>query len=79
MVQLPRSGFRNRNGIIISCFVGLVGVALYPIIIQPYFNPKPWQNTQKEARKDINQEDIQPGGMRVWSDPFAPRADIPKK
>ncbi|XP_071951892.1 small integral membrane protein 20-like [Antedon mediterranea] len=79
MIPLPRTGIRNRNGLIIAGFIGFIGVALYPIIVQPYFDPKPWQHTQNEARKDIKQEDIQPGGMRVWSDPFSPRKDIPQK
>lgn len=33
------------------------------------------EEIQKKNREGINQESIQPGNMRVWSDPFAPRED----
>lgn len=28
------------------------------------------EEIQKRNRRGINPEDIQPGGMKVWSDPF---------
>lgn len=37
------------------------------------------EDVQREARAGINQEDIQPAGMRVWSDPFAPKPEQNKK
>jgi hypothetical protein len=73
MASLPRFG--TRNSLIIAGFVGFIGLALYPIVIAPIVNPKKWQNVQKETRKGIDQASIQPGGMRVWSDPFKPRLD----
>ncbi|XP_022699041.1 small integral membrane protein 20-like [Varroa jacobsoni] len=58
-------------------FVGVVGglfgtilLALYPIAIQPYLDSSEWKTTQQHTRKSIVQEEVQPGGMRVWSDPF---------
>ncbi|KAH7644562.1 small integral membrane protein 20 [Dermatophagoides farinae] len=70
---------RSRNGykgaLIVAGFVGTVLIALYPIFIYPYFNIEKYQKTQHENRKGINREEIQPGNMRVWSDPFIPRSD----
>lgn len=57
-------------GIIIGGFAAAVCVALYPIIIHPYLNAQDYKQIQKQTRKDIDQESIQPGGMKVWSDPF---------
>ena len=48
------------------------GLTLYPIIIAPMMNPEPWKQMSEDARKraNIKQEDIQPGNMKVWTDPF---------
>ncbi len=56
----------------VGCMVGALALAAYPIIISPMINPEPWRNTSNENRKKagIKQEDIQPAGMKVWSDPF---------
>ncbi|CAH0719123.1 unnamed protein product, partial [Brenthis ino] len=54
----------------LSGFVGLLGLALYPIIISPMIDVSEYKEIQKETRKNIKQEDIQPGNMKVWSDPF---------
>ncbi|XP_072945287.1 small integral membrane protein 20 [Epargyreus clarus] len=54
----------------LSGFVGLLGVTLYPIAISPMIDASEYKKIQKEARKNIRQEDIQPGNMKVWSDPF---------
>ncbi|CAH0397143.1 unnamed protein product [Chilo suppressalis] len=51
-------------------FVGFIGVTLYPIIISPMMDSSEYKKIQKVARKNIRQEDIQPGNMKVWSDPF---------
>ncbi|XP_038057169.1 small integral membrane protein 20-like [Patiria miniata] len=75
MASLSR--LRTRNSLIIAGLVGFIGLALYPIVVSPMVNPKKWQKVQKETRKGIDQAGIQPGGMRVWSDPFAPRSDKP--
>lgn len=49
-----------------------VGLAMYPIAIQPYLQPSKWQKIQEKSREEmgIAREERQPGGMKVWSDPF---------
>ncbi|XP_004922839.1 small integral membrane protein 20 [Bombyx mandarina] len=54
----------------IGGFIGLLGLTLYPIAISPMIDVSEYKQIQKEARKNIRQEDIQPGNMKVWSDPF---------
>lgn len=58
-----------RYGLVIA-MLGAVTLALYPIAIAPFFNQDKWKNIQSEARKGIHQEDVQPGNMKVWTDPF---------
>ncbi|XP_014769837.1 small integral membrane protein 20-like [Octopus bimaculoides] len=60
-----------RYALVVGSLVGLTLAAAYPIIIDPYFNPRKWQELQKVARKGIDREKTQPGGMKVWTDPFA--------
>lgn len=61
-----------RFGLFVGSIVGAVALATYPIIISPYLYPDQWKRQSKEVREaaGIKQEDIQPGGMKVWSDPF---------
>lgn len=54
----------------IGAFVGVVGITIYPVIISPMINPEEYKRIQKVTRAGIKQEDIQPGNMKVWSDPF---------
>ncbi|CAK1589098.1 unnamed protein product [Parnassius mnemosyne] len=54
----------------IGGFVGLLGLTLYPIAVSPMLDPSEYKKIQKESRKNIRQEDIQPGNMKIWSDPF---------
>lgn len=60
---------------LVVAFAVFLGAALGPIYIYPLYNTKSYKEVQKQGRAGINQEDIQPGGMRVWSDPFAPLPD----
>ena len=59
-----------------AAFVGgiaaAIGAACYPIIVAPMADPEPWREFSRNARQraDIRQEDIQPGNMKVWTDPF---------
>jgi len=56
----------------VGTFVGFIGLAIYPIIISPYMYPEKWKKISKEVRDGagIKPEDIQPGNMKVWTDPF---------
>ncbi|XP_071523297.1 small integral membrane protein 20 [Panulirus ornatus] len=59
-----------RYGLVVGGLVGFISAALYPIIIYPLLNVDTYKKIQAETRKDVNQEEIQPGNMKVWSDPF---------
>lgn len=56
----------------VGSIVGAISLAIYPIIIQPYLNPEPWKKQSQQIRDlaGIQQENIQPGNMKVWTDPF---------
>ena len=54
----------------VASIFGGVGLAIYPIIVAPYLDPSKYQEIQHVTRAGINQEDVQPGGMKVWTDPF---------
>ncbi|KAL1506522.1 hypothetical protein ABEB36_005870 [Hypothenemus hampei] len=59
-----------RYAALIGGMVGAIGLAVYPIIIDPIRNPDKYKKIQEQTRKNIKQEDIQPGNMKVWTDPF---------
>nr|QBX89073.1 phoenixin [Nephrops norvegicus] len=59
-----------RYGLFVGGLVGFISAALYPIVIYPMMNVDNYKNIQAVTRKGINQEDVQPGNMKVWSDPF---------
>lgn len=61
-----------RFAAFVGAIFGAVGLAIYPIIIAPMRNPTEWQDISKKIRKEakIEQENVQPGGMKVWTDPF---------
>lgn len=59
----------------LGSIVGTIGLAMYPIAIAPMMNPEKYKKIQEATRANIKQEDIQPGNMKVWSDPF----DRPKE
>jgi len=52
--------------------VTAIGLAIYPVVVSPFMNPEEWRQISKETRDKhgIKQEDIQPGNMKVWTDPF---------
>ena len=66
----PLKGWRFAG--FVGSIVAAVAVACYPIIISPYLYPEKWKQMSKEIREKegIKQENIQPGGMKVWTDPF---------
>ncbi|XP_039555012.1 small integral membrane protein 20 [Passer montanus] len=55
---------------IFGAFVAMVGAAFYPIYFRPLLLPEEYKNKQSINRAGIVQEDIQPAGLKVWSDPF---------
>ncbi|XP_066248776.1 small integral membrane protein 20 [Euwallacea similis] len=59
-----------RYALFIGGLVGALGLASYPIIVDPMINPEKWKKIQERTRSNIKQEDIQPGNMKVWTDPF---------
>ena len=61
-----------RYAAFIGALTGAIGLAIYPIIISPMLNPTPWKKMSKTVREEnnIRPEDIQPGNMKIWTDPF---------
>ncbi|XP_076447037.1 small integral membrane protein 20-like [Babylonia areolata] len=59
-----------RSIVAIVAVVGGICAATYPIMVAPYINPEPWRQKQDVGRVGIDREKIQPGGMKVWTDPF---------
>ncbi|XP_054916225.1 small integral membrane protein 20 [Poeciliopsis prolifica] len=53
-------------------FVTAVAAALYPIFVYPLTHKEEYREVQKVNRAGINQADIQPAGVKIWSDPFKP-------
>ncbi|CAD7089433.1 unnamed protein product [Hermetia illucens] len=54
----------------IGAIVGGIGITLYPIVVEPMMNTERYKKIQAINRANIKQEDIQPGNMKVWTDPF---------
>lgn len=61
---------KMKTAIFIGGFTVFTLGALYPIVVYPKLHPEVYKQIQSETRKDIKQDDIQPGNMKVWSDPF---------
>ncbi|KAK8394334.1 hypothetical protein O3P69_006499 [Scylla paramamosain] len=59
-----------RYSLFLGGLIGFIGATLYPIVIYPMMNSSQYKQAQIENRRGINQEEIQPGNMNVWSDPF---------
>ncbi|BFZ24426.1 hypothetical protein BsWGS_27466 [Bradybaena similaris] len=64
-----------KSSLVVCAIIGGLAAATYPIIIAPYLNPKPWKEIQRIGREGIDREKIQPGGMKVWTDPFNSKKD----
>jgi len=56
----------------LGALVGSISLTIYPIIISPYLYPEKWRKVSSDVREEagIKQENIQPGNMKVWTDPF---------
>uniref|UniRef100_A0ABI7WCZ3 Small integral membrane protein 20 n=3 Tax=Felinae TaxID=338152 RepID=A0ABI7WCZ3_FELCA len=69
----PPPGAMSRNlrtALIFGGFISLIGAAFYPIYFRPLMRLEEYQKEQAINRAGIVQEDVQPPGLRVWSDPF---------
>ncbi|XP_007551411.1 small integral membrane protein 20-like [Poecilia latipinna] len=53
-------------------FITAVAAAFYPIFVYPLTHKEEYREVQKVNRAGINQADIQPAGVKIWSDPFKP-------
>lgn len=69
--SLSMAAARNlRTALIFGGFISLVGAAFYPIYFRPLMRLEEYQKEQAVNRAGIVQEDVQPPGLKVWSDPF---------
>uniref|UniRef100_A0A2K6SY03 Small integral membrane protein 20 n=2 Tax=Saimiri boliviensis TaxID=27679 RepID=A0A2K6SY03_SAIBB len=69
----PRPGAMSpnlRTALIFGGFISLIGAAFYPIYFRPLTRLEEYKKEQAINRAGIVQEDIQPPGLKVWSDPF---------
>ncbi|CAM2113441.1 unnamed protein product [Caretta caretta] len=60
----------SRTLLIFGGFVAVVGAAFYPIYFRPLLQVEQYRKEQATNRSGIVQEDVQPPGLKVWSDPF---------
>ncbi|XP_077356321.1 small integral membrane protein 20 [Festucalex cinctus] len=51
-------------------FVTAVAAAFYPIFFYPLAHKDEYREVQKTNRAGIEQADVQPVGLKIWSDPF---------
>lgn len=51
----------------VAGLVGFIGLACYPIIIEPMLNTDKYKQQQKINRAGVKQEEIQPGSEWTWS------------
>ncbi|KAJ3585770.1 hypothetical protein NHX12_014488 [Muraenolepis orangiensis] len=66
-----------RITLIFGGFVTAVAAAFYPIYYYPLVHTEDYKQVQKANRDGINQADIQPVGVKVWSDPYKPNNSSP--
>ncbi|XP_006866365.1 PREDICTED: small integral membrane protein 20 [Chrysochloris asiatica] len=59
-----------RSALIFGGFISLLGAAFYPIYFRPLMLPEEYKKEQAVNRAGIVQADVQPPGLKVWSDPF---------
>ncbi|XP_020793490.1 small integral membrane protein 20 isoform X1 [Boleophthalmus pectinirostris] len=62
----------TRIALIFGGFVTAVAAAFYPIFIHPLTHKDEYRAVQRVNRAGINQADVQPVGLKIWSDPFKP-------
>ncbi|XP_074052160.1 small integral membrane protein 20-like [Macrotis lagotis] len=59
-----------RTAMIFCGFAFLLAAAFYPIYFQPLMRTEEYKLEQAINRAGIIQADVQPPGLKVWSDPF---------
>ncbi|AWO97523.1 putative small integral membrane protein 20-like [Scophthalmus maximus] len=62
----------TRMALVFGGFVAAVGAAFYPIFFYPLSHKDEYRQVQRTNRAGINQAEIQPVGVKIWSDPFKP-------
>ncbi|KAM8747731.1 small integral membrane protein 20 [Acanthopagrus latus] len=62
----------TRIALVFGGFVTAIAAAFYPIFVYPLTHKNEYREVQKMNRTGIQQADIQPVGVKVWSDPFKP-------
>ncbi|XP_029310376.1 small integral membrane protein 20 [Cottoperca gobio] len=62
----------RRIALIFGGFVTAIAAAFYPIFFYPLAHEKDYKVVQKTNRTGVNQAEIQPVGVKIWSDPFKP-------
>ncbi|XP_035280644.1 small integral membrane protein 20 [Anguilla anguilla] len=60
----------RRTTLIFAGFVTAVAAAFYPIFFYPMTHVHEYKQVQTTNRAGINQADVQPVGVKIWSDPF---------
>ncbi|KAG7462130.1 hypothetical protein MATL_G00199300 [Megalops atlanticus] len=60
----------TRIALIFGGFITAVAAAFYPIFFYPLTHVNEYKQVQRENRAGINQADVQPVGVKIWSDPF---------
>ncbi|XP_029932498.1 small integral membrane protein 20 [Myripristis murdjan] len=58
--------------LIFGGFITAVAAAFYPIFFHPLTHTEEYKQIQKINRAGINQADVQPVGVKIWSDPYKP-------
>uniref|UniRef100_A0A8C5LSL7 Small integral membrane protein 20 n=1 Tax=Leptobrachium leishanense TaxID=445787 RepID=A0A8C5LSL7_9ANUR len=69
--QQADMGKNTRVVLLFGGFVAAVAAAFYPIYFYPMMHIEEFKKEQAVNRSDVVQEDVQPVGLKVWSDPFA--------
>ncbi|KAM8897392.1 small integral membrane protein 20 isoform 1-T1 [Spinachia spinachia] len=62
----------QRIAVVFGGFVTAVAAAFYPIFFYPLTHREDYRDVQKINREAVNQADVQPVGVKIWSDPFKP-------
>uniref|UniRef100_A0A7N4V5I6 Small integral membrane protein 20 n=2 Tax=Sarcophilus harrisii TaxID=9305 RepID=A0A7N4V5I6_SARHA len=71
--ETPRAWVMTRNlrtAMIFGGFAVILGAVFYPIYFRPLMKTEEYKLEQSINRAGIVQADVQPPGLKVWSDPF---------